>query len=328
MQTKIKELEIADDIQHLENWLKSEYPHGLELYYVDRGDSLDDSTEIIMEIVREGYSEKLSDSMMDYDLSYTFDEIEKNYIDSLEDIDELSEEIKDYIREWCHEHDTSDYQKDILRNTSAQLFFIDTGVEVHENNENVSEIIKKFGKKDEKKTAAIQWIGNEQFYHSTIQFYFHADVQDMVKALHKDDGDYIAIDGAMIANVTRGNGSNWVHHDNIFQLVIPKKAFIANVYGDKEKGTGYGWHSICGGWNCDTCGVFSSKTKNMKGYSYIEGETSLDALKEREYEKTWNNGKGSCTFLDMNISRHKDAPYKNEVPCGNTCAKCGTFWID
>jgi hypothetical protein len=328
MQTTTREYKIADDQNHLKIWLEAEYPRGLDLYYVDYRDSLDDNPKIMMQLVRDGYSEKLDESMLDYDNSYTFDEIEKNYLASLEDVDEISDDLREYIRDWCYEHDTSDYQKDLLRNTGAQLFFIDTGVEVYENNKNLSAIIKKFGKQDERKISAIKWLGNEQMYHSTIAFYFHADPSDIIDALHRQEGDYIAIDGAMIANVTRGNGSNWVHDDNIFQLVIPKKAFIANVYKDDEAGTGYGWHSICGDWNRDECRVTSQTTKTIKGYSYIEGETSLTTIKEQEYTKTWDSGRGKCTLGDMNITRHKTTEYINEYPCGTHCKECGNFWID
>jgi len=327
--TVTREYSVADDVNHLEQWLKSEYPHGIDLYYIDYRDSLDEDIDTIMELVRDGYSQKLDESMTDYDLSHTWDEIEKNYLRELgDDVDEISDELRDYIRDWCYENDTSNYQKDLLKNTRSQLFFIDTGVEAYENSENLGELVRKFGMRDEKKIHAIKWITREQMYHSNISFYFHADVSDIIEALHRNDDEYITIDGAMIANVTRGNGSNWVSDDNVFQLVIPKKCFIANVYHDAEAGTGYGWHDICGDWNRDECSIGTSKKKHIKGYSYIEGETSYTTLRERGYVKAWNDGKGVCTRGDMNIKRHKTTEYVNEYPCGTHCKECGNFWID
>lgn len=328
MQTEkiTREYTIANDENHLKQWLESEYPRGIDLYYVDYSDSLDGNTQAIMEFVREGYSQTLDESIFDYDLSYVWEEIERNYLHSLGgDVDELSDDLRDFIREWCYEHDNSNYAKDLLRNTDRQLLFIDTGIEAYENCENLAELKRRFGKTEAQKHA-IEWITKEQMYHSTISFYFYVDIADVVEAVHLTDGEYITIDGAMIGNVTRGNGSNWLSDDDVFKLVIPKKAFIENVYADKEEGTGYGWHSICGDWNRDGAEVNSSKTKKH-GYLYIEGETSLAQLQEREYDKKWKET-GTCTFGDMNINRHKDTPYENNVPCGNRCTACGTFWID
>jgi hypothetical protein len=61
---------------------------------------------------------------------------------------------------------------------------------------------------------------------------------------------------------------------------------------------------------------------------WLQGETSMDAIRERELAKHWNDTK-TCTPGDMNYKRHTgQQEYSNYYPCGTTCKACGTFWID
>ena len=99
-----------------------------------------------------------------------------------------------------------------------------------------------------------------------------------------------------------------------------------------DKGdNGYSFaYDVCGlVGNIMNDGVLTNKKNNQK---IIRVTTNETRKKEREreefYIKTWNNGKGKCTFGDMNMKRHKDTPYRNDYPCGNKCSICNTFWID
>ena len=59
-------------------------------------------------------------------------------------------------------------------------------------------------------------------------------------------------------------------------------------------------------------------------YIFSNEDSDLATLK-------WHRHSGGYAyrwFGDMNISRHKETPYRNDYPCGSRCEDCGTFWID
>lgn len=303
-------------------WLVSEYPHGVTLCYVDYRDSLDEHNEAIMQIIKEGYCYDINDWYDTYEhVQYIIDEYKKT-LDS-----DIDEDTRDAIQEWCYEHDTSDAMRDLIRNTSEQVFFFETGIDWQQEGNDTQKILIKYGK-SEKEKKNIKWVASEGFYDSVVSFYFKADISDLRDAF-TSDSKYVHIDGAHIANVTRGNGSNWVSDEGCFSITVDKEVLRDTIALDRNGG-GYGWGEIAGADNgyYASAGVTHSNVKIKKGHTYTEPYESASTKRERILEKRWNNTK-KCSLGDMNIKRHVGpVTYSNEYPCGSRCASCGTFWID
>src|ERR1035437_6542193 len=100
-------------------WLKVEYPRGIELVYIDHNDYFQNE-KTIAQVLKDGYYD------IEEDGSYeTESEVIKNY-KSENNIVELSDEIEEAMRDWMHDNNTSDPTRDLLRNTPNKLFFIET----------------------------------------------------------------------------------------------------------------------------------------------------------------------------------------------------------
>jgi len=313
----------------------------MDLVYIDRGDSMDENTDGLASMLREGglydtHSDWIADAQYE-GAQYIVEEYEKT-LEDREDDEDREDENRD-MREWLYEMDTSTPEMDLLRNTSNKLFFINTpdGFEKHSHlNEdgnycdgnNAKTLIKKYARTGEQ-TKEIQDTCDESFYDAPASFYFSADPSDVYRGLWGEGNEgakYIQIDGAYFGTVDRSCGSNWLGQNNCFKIVIPRECFLANVYMDEEKGTGYGWGDIAGRSGYDEAGICAVNTKKH-GYLKIEGTTSPAQLREKALADKWSREK-VCTAGDMNINRHKEKPYSNVYPCGNRCTACGTFWID
>lgn len=333
METVTREIKVVvqNDSKHAIDWLDSEYPHGADLVYVDYRHSFDDNIENLQELLKTGYIER--EWEWEADAQYdSICEILKNYKTENE-IEELSDEVEESMREWLYEHDTSTATTDLLKHTSRQLCYIETADYIELENENRDPIVKKLQKKyarnDEQK-AEIATCVNESFYSAPVSFYFYVDVEDMFRVLHgkaSEKNKYVIVSGAYFSSVDRVQGSNWIGEKAVFDLIIPRQDFIKNVYLDEAKGTGYGWGKIAGQTSYAEAEIDRSSTQK-RGLLLIEGETSEEQQREKRLAENWEKTK-KCTFGDMNYGRHTGKQgYVNEYPCGNKCEDCGTFWID
>lgn len=312
-------------MKKIQNWLTKEYPYGVELEYVDYQNDLD--PDHIQELIKTGNIEDSWDWFIEQRDQYT-DDIIKEY--EKDNNIKTNNEEKEFITEWCQNNDTSNSMKQLLKNSGHQLFYINTIDFLEEDKSNCKQIIKKYGHtKEEKKD--INFVLFEQSYDAPISFYFYADPQDVYDAIYKSKSAFIAIDGAYFSTISRDQGSNWLGKKGIFRIAIPKKNFIANVFLDEAKGTGYGWGEIAGpSYDSYTeAGIFNSTAKLIKQHKYqiIKTEITEEQIQEQRFAKKWAET-GECSFGDMNIKRHKDISYENNYPCGNKCNTCGTFWID
>lgn len=113
-----------------------------------------------------------------------------------------------------------------------------------------------------------------------------------------------------------------------YQEIKKKREDIEKIKLDKAKGTGYGWDSIAGQSNYDEATIYSM-TELKPDTLTIAGHESEASKQEKRIAENWAKTK-TCTGGDMNYSRHNkdDQHYQNNFPCGTTCDKCGTFWID
>lgn len=331
MTTETREIKvkILDNKEEAIEWLKSEYPHGLDLIYVDYNDQYHDMTSL-QRLLKEGWEANDEDWQGDADWE-TRNQVKENYKKEME-TDEISEEVSEGMDEWLWDHDTSNPTKDLLRNTGRKLCYINTtSNSISAGNTgcgNIPELVRKFGKTTEEK-AEIKAVLNEQFYEAPVSFYFYADVEDLFETLHGKDSDkwkYIHIDGAYFGTVDRIQGSNWLGEKNLFKIVMKQDDFIRNFFLDEAKGTGYRWNEICGGSRYEDAGIFGSETRK-KDYQLIETEVSAEQEREENFQKKWDKEK-TCSFGDMNMKRHEKTEYINEIPCGIHCRVCGNFWID
>ena len=156
---------------------------------------------------------------------------------------------------------------------------------------------------------------------------FEANVADFMET---PDPKYIKFSrNYNLCIMDRGNGSG----DSTELPDTPTLLFTfdrKNLHSD-DGDNGYSYSG-------DVCGLVShimedgELTNKKEKYKLLttgtNEEREAQRKQEAQYIKNWNNGKGKCTFGDMNIKRHRETPYRNEYPCGNTCTECGTFWID
>lgn len=321
LEKNIKLMVQNNEVEAIE-WLKKEYPKGLELVYIDYRDCFENMTKL-QDVLKTG-----GDADIDWqaDAQYeTVGEVIKNYQKEIK-ADEISDDVQEAMRDWMFEHDTSNPIKQLLKNTNDQLFYIDTLDYSEEDKKNWMRLKNKYGKTDEQKKE-INDVINEQFYGSPVSFYFHTNPLDVYEAIHNNKDKYILIDGAYFSTIDRMQGSNWLGEKGIFKIAIEKQLFIENFYVDSAKDNGYGWGNIAGQTGYDKAGIFTLNTVK-KGYQKIKTETTEAQKREKMLQDNWDKTH-KCIRGDMNWNRHTgEKPYKNEYPCGNTCEACGTFWID
>lgn len=315
-------------------WLESEYPKGCELIYVDYRDSFEDAGQL-QEVLKsedsydpDWYWEAQADS-----IEYILREYREQNGLIWED---MTDEVREVMIDWLHDHDTSNPLKQLLKNTGSQLCYIETPdtIESYTDEPEASDrqrkyLHKKYGQNNDAQKKEIDYILNEQFYSAPASFYFYADVEDLYNALISGK-KYITIQNAYFADVDRIQGSNWIGNKGIFDLVVPLSVFKENFYLDKAKGTGYSWNEIAGMTGYDDA-VVGAGDKKPAGYiALMDAETSEAQKREQRLQAQWDKThKCRAGDFDMNWNRHSgEKPYSNNYPCGNKCTECGTFWID
>ena len=322
METATREIKIQDSVFDAIKWLETEYPHGIELIYIDYRDSYEDMNKL-QDIIR-GNDENDFEWQADAQWE-SISEVLKNYIQEIE-ADELSDETQEAMKDWLYGHDTSNPTKDLLKNTGKKLFYIETTDYSEEDKSNWGKIVRKYSKTKQQKKE-IDYVLNNQFYASPISFYFYADVLDIWKAINESQSKYIIVCNAYFTTIDRVQGSNWLGENAIFNLTIPRQNFIDNVYLDDAKGNGYGWGEIAGQSGYDETSIEINNTKK-RGNILVKSETSEAQKREMKLNENWNKTK-KCVWGDMNYRRHTGSrAYINNYPCGNKCEDCGTFWID
>ncbi len=318
---------IADDPQAAIEWLKTEYPNGTDLVYVDRGDSYDENLDRLQKILKGDWDDLDEDYNGQVDAQHESVEQGIANFKKENEIEELSDEISQAISDWLYEHDTSNPTEDLLKNTSYQLCFLETEDYANEGNDpaEVAEMVKKYAKTPEQKKE-IKTAFREQTYDAPISFYFYADPNDIFNAINSS-AKYILVSGAYFANIDRVQGTNWLGESAVFDLVIPREEFIKNFRLDEASGAGYSWQEIAGGYGYDEAAI-SGLDEPKENAILMKPETSESVAREEKLQKHWNKTK-KCTFGDLNQGRHSGKlEYSNGSPCGTHCSECGTFWID
>jgi hypothetical protein len=323
--------------------VKELLPEKTYLYYIDYNDDLDNSLDTVQECIHEGNYDALCEKIDGWwpegvDLSYEIGELKDTLVNKFDleeyEADEIMDEYEDEIQEQLHERDDSDPIKDLLRNTSKKAMFYDTGYYVESESWAWTEkrvkqerqfIKKQLGLRgiSEENNQAIEMMIRQASYGGRLVIYFYDDI-----------GDYISIDGKFntisfknphIAIINNSNGSGDDCGLKAVEIKLPINK--ENIFICKEVRYSY-THDTCGMYDnwCEGTTV-SFETKKIKGKRTVEESSINDHLaREKELNRVYKNG--SCTAGDMDITRHRNATYVNDYPCGNRCSDCKTFWID
>ena len=105
-ETRSHDTTVSTDVEHALEWLKTEHPHGVDLVYVDYRDSLDDNKEMLMEVIKDNYSEQLDEAYLDSQhegVQYVIDEYKKEL--AQDGIDDIDDDVLDAMKEWLWEHE-------------------------------------------------------------------------------------------------------------------------------------------------------------------------------------------------------------------------------
>ena len=334
MQIINKPITIQDNAKEAIAWLESEYPRGIDLIYIDYRDSIEDpkKREEILQTPEEAY-EIIDGNSWTGDAQYeTINEIEKNYKNKIE-AEELTEEVSEAMRDWCFEHDTSDPVKDLLKNTRDEYMYYDTGLSFesleygNDQDKDIIKRVKTIAKKlkidYEKHAKGLRLMVDQAYYGGQLVVLFENNIGNFMT-----DAKYIEFyKNAEICLMDRGSGSG--DHTKINETLLFEFK-RENIHTDKGD-NGYSYSGdVCGlvgGIMND--GVLTNKKDNLKVIKITTNEQRKEQReREARYIASWNNGKGKCTFLDMNMERHASTPYRNDYPCGSKCSICNTFWID
>mgnify|MGYP001566268606 CR=1 FL=1 len=311
-------------------WLKNEYPKGIDLVYIDYRDNFEDMGKL-QDILKTGEFDDLWLVDSQYEsINYVIGEYKKQ-----NNIEELSDEETEEVKDWLFEHDTSNPLNDLLKNTRRKLCYIETEdiAEQYSDKEDyqkqLKELKKKYAKTNEQKKE-IDYVLREQFYGAPVSFYFYLSVLDIYNTIHDSKDKYIFISGAYFSTIDRVQGSNWLGDKGVFNIAIPKQTFVNNFYLDSSKGNGYGWGEIAGQVESSYEEAEIGSGNKIKDSILINAETSETQKREQRLQAQWDKThKCRAGDFDMNWNRHSGKKaYSNDYPCGNKCSNCGTFWID
>ncbi|MBP6238821.1 MAG: hypothetical protein KA270_17405 [Saprospiraceae bacterium] len=325
------------------NWKKILYflPKNTDLIYIDYRGSFDECHQEIQDSIQSGNWEAI-DNAIDFNdsqwegIKYVIKELRSDLEDhwSEDQVEEALEKYDDQIRNYCYEKDTSNPIKDLCRNTGDMVMFYDTGYEVEGESWSWGKAKLRLERYLLKKHLGIvnttmydqrieEMLENAS-YGGQLVVYFHGDIQNLI--FEKGTYNTVRFKNAHIAIINTYNGSGYNTELNKSEFSLPFDAERIFV----EKTIKYNYtYSVCG-MSSDWC------SDTIVSFSKVEGEikelpvSDLAAIQERDkaFAAKWNKGKGECSFGDMDIRRHKNTPYTNDYPCGNTCTSCGTFWID
>lgn len=318
--------------------IKALIPKKVSLHYVDYRESFDKNTELLELAIHTG-RDVLYDTVFEcylndyYGMDYVLTELKKD-IESkfdIEDASDIMENYEDYIRDTIYDRDDFDAVKDLLRNTSSQTMFFDTGYEVEGESwcwgeERMQEEIRSIkeylnipqSNLDNDKNL-LELLANAT-YGGQLVIYFYEDVDDFF-----DSEKYktISFKNFCLAVINTGNGSG--HDTQIKGITIELPYDKERIYLCKNIKYSYTF-SVCG-MSSDWCGATSVNLIETEQTRTLQ-KSDLDATLKQDAEYTTTFKLGKCTAGDMDITRHRKTRYVNSSTCGTICDDCGTFWID
>jgi hypothetical protein len=317
--------------------LEKEYPHGVDLIYIDYRDSFDESLEALnraiqLNNIHEAWPDEpdwFTDAQGE-SLRYILDE---NF--TTEELEEWGENTDnkglEQIEAWLYDHDTSTPAEDLLRNTGNKLFFYDTGLEIPEypqyqitdkqSNAFVAKHAKRIAKKLKidytKHLKDLHSLVAEGSYGGKLVCIFYNRPDDM---LGGDICNAIKFPKAhlVIMDRNQGSGSQETIDEEVVLPFNRKNLWIDAVAG------GYSIDSVFGFY----LPAFDQNPRYVKVDKIKKIKTS-DLHAETEKYAEWDKDlkKGICHFEDPRFNSHK-TEYRMDFPMGNKCVRCGRFYVD
>lgn len=312
-------------------------PDRAYLYEVGQGENLDNSVKEIQECLSSNSLCPLTEMIYDwwdYPEGYYMDEIYREMeSDGLED---EFREHQDEILELLRERDASTPVDDLLGASGPFPMFYSLGesfsdlwcygkcdeAQALEDIDYICELLNI--PKDSPQAKKIRTIRFESNYGGELRIYFHTDLQRMLTYDEKNDFKAIRFKGKfMVALWDRSNGAGY---EQEIELDLTVQFERSNLYhAEYEK---YDIISTCGLCRDAIPETDPEMLKEMpEETKEVKSSTNPEYLaREAHLNEVFKSGK--CTLGDMDMDRHRDIEYRNEIPCGWKCPHCGTFWID
>lgn len=243
-------------------------------------------------------------------------------------VDQYQEELENTILN----RDISDPIGCMIKNTSRQVMFYDTGYEVvsdswtwdDEKVAQVREQIKSIVSltsdvSDEDIDDMIQ----STTYGGNLVIYF---LENFERFITERDFKSISFRHAAIAiiDIDEGSGNHcYLSMDHKFALPFKRE----NIFLDKSIKYNYTFE-VCGldsKW-CRSTIVELSEEPSTSGVELSLSGVQNNIEENKRFLKIFNEG--GCSFSDRDITRHRDVFYTNNFPCGSKCPHCGAFWVD
>lgn len=311
--------------------LEKEYPHGIELIYIDYNDSFDNDKEALNRIVQEN---DINEAWEEGDPSW-FPDAQYETMDNVLEEHFTQEEIEawrennddDEIRDWFWNNDTSKPAEQLLRNTRSQLWFYDTGLEIPEYpsygggqsflTKHAKRIAKKLKIDYEKHKTDLTSLVANACYGGKLVCIFYTDPSNL---LGGEKCNAIKFPKAHLVIMDRDQGSG--DQETIEEeVILPFNR--KNLWLDE----------VAGGYSIDSVfGFYLPHFEQTPSLHWVKQTrktktTELQAEAEKYLQWDIDLKKGICHFADPRFNSH-DTEYRMEFPMGNKCKRCGRFYID
>lgn len=314
--------------------LEKEYPHGITLRYVDYRDSLDDHPDMMKAIIEwniDYINDQIDSRRDDYDtINFVLNEY---FTEEEREQDDLS----DIVSDRCRNHNDEDPMDQLIKNSHSPLAYYDTGIEFSNPDYLTAEEMKAEciqACRDlgihVKNWTKLKSLYNNAYYGWSLILIVNVDLADLYKyANWWPSPKYINFGYTTVGIIDFGNGSwDFEQKLNLCKWELSFTYDPARLVIDATETYGIQsifWCSRDVWWE-----VYFSDTrpkgKHTKWRLPHESKAAKRHAEEAKRNKTYRDW--WCTPGDMNISRHRDCFYRNDVPCGTKCPHCWTFRVD
>lgn len=319
-------------------------PKYVSLYETDYRDTLDEHKDLLQQCIDENSLCALSQQIFEW-----WDCPEEYYMDDIEKKmrrDDMEDEFwnhKDEIQDYLYEHDESDPEKELLRNTGAFPVFYslcecDHGwieapfmapFQATSEEESAEKICKLLSIKPNTEAAKkVLDVCANSSYGGELRIYFQTDVEDLISgeeyvgAKDKDDWKSIVLKGTfMVAvyNPAEGAGDyEPIELDCELPFIRKNLKISCMEHYDIESCFG-----MSDDWAKDAdTPVFTYDKPKRPGVI----KESVTNQREQHFEEVFRAG--GCSVEDDNSDRHRGVYYRNGFPAGWVCPNCGHIWYD
>lgn len=317
-------------------------PKSTTLIYVDRNYSLESNLKIVQDCIHDNswvmahehieswFLDEVQNSI-DCILKELKKDLSKHYEITNKKSKKIINDNRDYITDEIYNRCNDDTVVSLLRNTRKESIYYDTGYEVQAdswqwNQKQMTKEIKSILKVLKIKELSsiqqnrIELLLVQASYGGQLVIYFMPDWESLIT---EKEPTSVKFSNFHLGIINTGNGSGDAQYFEDLECEIPFKR--ENLIIDQLDKYSF-VYEVCGmvnNWCSQTKFEFGNRFKRTK---VAKSQSVIEQEKQTELDKVFQSG--SCSFGDMNITRHRNTHYVNDYPCGNRCTDCGTFWID